>query len=308
VSNLKVRRVRFDLAGDDIPFNWQPNKPSFGMVCNVVSFFAPPFENFVVDATREAIPQMTDPAAIEEANLYLRQEAQHSAAHVRHTNALIRRWPGLRETLDEITESYAHLAATKPLDYRLAYTACVEATFTPYFKVFLDHDDLLFETADERVASLFLWHFCEEIEHRSSALIVLNAVRNDYRWRMSCIPSVFKHIGEIVSICSRGFQKHVPAEDGGHYGKLMPQSFTLKGFRDAGKAVKALETPDQNTYAGVPRKELLKMMYGLVRSQIPSHNPEFEDLPEFADRWFRRFDEEPKAAASWYSVGVGNAV
>ena len=156
MSDLQVRRVRFDLGGDDIPFIWNPAKPAFSIQCNIVSFFAPGFEKLIVDATREALPRISDPAKAAEANDYLRQEAQHSAAHVRHIKALARRWPGLLQTMDEVIASYDHLTATKPLAWRLAYTAVVENTFTPYFKVFLDHEDKLFEPGDERVASAYL--------------------------------------------------------------------------------------------------------------------------------------------------------
>jgi hypothetical protein len=38
------------------------------MQCNVISFFAPGFEKFIVDATREAIPLMRNPEDAEEAN------------------------------------------------------------------------------------------------------------------------------------------------------------------------------------------------------------------------------------------------
>lgn len=307
MSNLQVRRVRFDLAGDDIPFNWHPQRPAFGMECNLITFFAPGFEKFIVDATREAIPLMTNPAAAEEANLYLRQEAQHSAAHVRHANALIRRWPGLEEVNEQVMASFAHLTETKPLEWRLAYTAIVENTFTPYFKVFLDHEDKLFEPGDERVASLFLWHFVEEIEHRSSALIVYNAVHHDFRYRAKTIPGVIKHIGEICAIVHNGFRKHVPATDGGDLAQLIPDGFSLKSFRDTIAAGRKLPSSARGTYAGVPRREMVKMLTGLVRSQGPNHNPEFEALPPFADRWFKRFDEEPKSAARWYSTGVGGA-
>ncbi len=215
MSDLQVRRVRFDLAGDDVPFNWHPERSSFAMLCNVVSFFAPGFEKFIVDATREAIPLMTDPDAAEEAQLYLRQEAQHSAAHLAHIRALSRRWPGLQQVADDVTDSYDHLTATKSLQWRLAYPAVLEATFTPYFKVFLDHDDLLFEPGDERVASLFVWHFVEEIEHRSSALTVYNAVDADFLFRLRTIPDVVRHLHEICTIIGKGFREHVPAEDGG---------------------------------------------------------------------------------------------
>lgn len=306
MTDLQVRRVRFDLAGDDVPFNWHPQRPAFAMQCNLITFFAPGFEKFIVDATREAIPLMRDPRQAEEANAYLRQEAQHSAAHMSHFRALARRWPGLQETLGEVVASYDRLTATKPLAWRLAYTAVIENTFTPYFKVFLDHEDKLFEPGDERVASLFLWHFVEEIEHRSSALMVYDAVHGDFPYRVRTIGGVVKHLGEILAIVSRGFQKHVPAADGGEFGRLIPDGLSPRSLLSAARAARELTTPGQATYAGVPRRELLAMLVGLVRSQAPSHDPTYEKLPAFAGRWFHRYEEEPKCAARWYSVGAAS--
>lgn len=306
MTSLQVRRVRFDLAGDDVPFNWHPGRPAFAMQCNLITFFAPGFEKFIVDATREAIPLMRDPKHAEEANAYLRQEAQHSAAHMSHYRALVRRWPGLEQTMDEVIASYDLLTATKPLAWRLAYTAVIENTFTPYFKVFLDHEDKLFEPGDERVASLFLWHFVEEIEHRSSALMVYDAVHGDFPYRVKTIAAVVRHLGEILTIVSRGFQQHVPAADGGQYGRLLPNGLTPRSMFSAARAARQLTGPGQATYAGVPKREFYAMLAGLVRSQGPSHDPAFEDLPPFAGRWFHRYEEEPRSAARWYSVGAAS--
>ena len=304
MTDLQVRRVRFDFAGADVPFNWQAERPAFGMQCNVITFFAPGFEKFIVDATREAIPLMRDPQYAEEADAYLRQEAQHSAAHMSHFRALVRRWPGLQETMDEVVASFDHLTATKPLAWRLGYAAVIEATFTPYFKVFLDHEDKLFAPGDERVASLFLWHFVEEIEHRSSALMVYDAIHDSYLYRLKTIGGVVKHIHQLLIIISRGFQKHVPESDGGDYGRLIPEGLSLRAFRAAQGASRQLTGPGQATYSGVPKRELLAMLTGLVRSQGPSHDPAHENIPEFAGRWFTRYEEEPKSAARWYSVGT----
>jgi predicted metal-dependent hydrolase len=305
MAGIQVRRVRFDFASQEVPFNWQPERPAFAMQCNLISFFAPGFEKFIVDATREAIPLMRDPDAVEEANAYLRQEAQHSAAHTSHLRALIRRWPGLQETLDEVIASYDRLTATRSLIYRLAYPAVIEATFTPYFRVFLDHEDKLFRPGDERVASLFIWHFVEEMEHRSSALIVYNAVHGSYAYRASTIPSVAKHLGEIFSIVTAGIERHVPREDGGDLARLLPSALSVSAIGKCIRANRRLDSRYQATYAGVPRRELAQMVIGLVRSQGPRHDPENERLPELAGRWLRRFEEEPRSAARWYSVGVG---
>ncbi|CDO89109.1 metal-dependent hydrolase [Mycobacterium triplex] len=304
MADLQVRRVRFDFAGEDIPFNWNPQRPAFAMQCNLITLFAPGFEKFIVDATREALPLIRDPKQVEEANLFLRQEAQHSAAHASHFRALVRRWPGLQETMDQVSDSFDQLTATKPLAWRLGYTAVIEATFTPYFKVFLDHEDKLFEPGDERVASLFLWHFVEEIEHRSSALMVYDAVHDSYPYRLKTITGVVKHIDQLLGIISNGFRTHVPEADGGDYAALIPTGLSLRELVSCQRATRRLTTPGQATYSGVPKRELLDMVIGLVRSQGPSHDPNFEHVPAFANRWFNRYNEEPKSAARWYSVGA----
>jgi Predicted metal-dependent hydrolase len=207
--------------------------------------------------------------------------------------------------MKEVTASFDHLTATKPLAWRLAYPAVVEATFTPYFKVFLDHEDKLFRPGDERVASLFIWHFVEEIEHRSSVLLVYNAVHDSYPYRVKTIGGVIKHVSELLSIISSGFKRHVPTEDGGEFGRLIPNGLSARAIRDAIKGAHELQKPGQGTYAGVPRREVLGMLAGLVRSQAPNHNPKYEKLPELADRWFKKYDENPKIAARWYTVGSG---
>ncbi|OBH49250.1 metal-dependent hydrolase [Mycobacterium sp. E2479] len=301
---LRVRRVRYDFNADDVPFIWQPERPAFSIHTNYMSFLAPGFESMIVDVTRQAIPLMRDPAAVHEANLFLRQEAQHTAAHVRHVNALIRRYPGLQETMDELYTSYRHLTTTKTVVWRLAYTAVLESTFTPFFKVYLDHEDKLFRPGDERVASLFLWHFAEEIEHRGSAMVVYKAVNQSFLYRLRAMGSVLRHIGDTISIVHRGFQKHVPAEDGGHYGAVLPDGLSFRALRNVKRARIALnQKPEQSAYAGIPRREIAKMIMGLTRCQAPNHDSTSEDIPTFANRFFDRYEEEPRCALRWYSAG-----
>lgn len=304
MSDLKVRRVRFDLAGDDIPFNWHPQRPAFAMQCNVVSFFAPGFEKLIVASTREALPLIRDPEMVDEATDYIKQEGQHTAAHLAHLRALIRRWPGLKETMDEVTASYDRLLETKPLAWRLAYAAVVEATFTPYFRVFLDHDDKLFEPGDERVSSLFIWHFVEEMEHRSSALNVYDAVHDSYLYRLRTIAGVVKHMNEVLRIVGEGFRAHVPVGEGGEFAELIPAGVTLRSIAAVRRFNRTHDEYD-TTYADVPLRDMIEMVVGLVRSQAPNHDPFYERLPAFAARWFRSYDEDPRAAARWYSIGVG---
>ncbi|WP_201406435.1 metal-dependent hydrolase, partial [Mycobacterium intracellulare] len=71
----------------------------------------------------------------------------------------------------------------------------LEATFTPYFKLLLDNEATLFAPGDERVASLFLWHFVEEVEHRSSALVVYDSLIRSRTRRVRALPAILRHVG-----------------------------------------------------------------------------------------------------------------
>lgn len=213
MTELIVRKLRFAFADHHVPFLWNESNPAFSSMANAVSFLAIAFEKMIGQMIPEAMPLITDPVIAEEADAFVRQEGQHSMGHRQHAKGLIKSYPGLKETLDEVIAAFDDLTANKPLKYRLAYTADLEATFTPVFKLMLDHDDTLFAPGDDRVASLFLWHFVEEVEHRSSALIIYDAVANDPWYRMRMAPSIFRHVWSVLRIACEGFNKHVPLED-----------------------------------------------------------------------------------------------
>ncbi|WP_242424769.1 metal-dependent hydrolase, partial [Frankia sp. EI5c] len=211
MTALQVRRVPFDFEGD-VPFLWNPDNPDFSLQMNATGVIAIAFEKYIVAAVREAIPQLTDPGVAAEADAFLRQEAQHASAHRQHMRALIRRYPGLRGTLDAALALYDELLESRPLKFHLAYIADLESAFTPTFKLFLDHEERLFRPGDERVASLFLWHFTEEVEHRSSGLRIYREFGGE-AYRLRVLPAVARHINRLIRVVAEGFDEHVPFAD-----------------------------------------------------------------------------------------------
>ena len=199
MTHLQVRRPKFDF-GDDVAFMWSPDNPAFSFSMNATSIIAICFEQMIVAAVQEAKPLITDPAVAEEAIAFLRQEAQHSSSHRKHVTALIKGYPGLQDTFDAAVASFDEVTRTTPLEYRLAYIADLEATFTPSFKLMLDHEQTLFRPGDDRVASLFLWHFVEEVEHRSSALVIYDAVVGKPWYRIRVLPRVVKHLLSVMGV------------------------------------------------------------------------------------------------------------
>lgn len=134
--------------------------------------------------------------------------------------------------------------------------------------------------------------------------MVYNAVHGDFAYRVRTIGAVVRDIGEVLSIVSRGFQKHAPAADGGDLGRLLPDGWAPRSPLSAVRAARRLTESGQATYAGVPKREMLAMLTGLVRWQGPRHDPAYASLPEFAGHWFDRYEQAPKSAAHWYWVGA----
>jgi predicted metal-dependent hydrolase len=304
MTDLQVRKLRFAFADHDVPFLWNESNPAFSSTANAVSFLAIAFEKMISAMIPEAIPLITDPAAAEEAQAFVRQEGQHCMAHRQHAKALIKRYPALKETLDAVIAAFDDLTNTKPLKYRLAYTADLEATFTPTFKLMLDNHDTLFAPGDDRVASLFLWHFVEEVEHRSSALIIYDAVVDDPWYRMRVVPSVYKHVWSVVRLAAEGFNKHIPLEE------RKVDALSMFRMRRAKKQLMQRlpffnvpnDGPFQDAFGHLPLHEQLVALAGVVRSQIPGHNPAHEKLPALAGEWFARYDAGYDVT-QWYTAG-----
>ena len=293
MTNLVVRRPAFRID-ETVPFQWQPANPAFGVFANAFTFLAPAFERYIVAASREAMPRITDPAVAAEADAFLRQEAQHARAHRAHAKALIAQFPDLADTLAKANAMYDDLFEREGLDYHLAYIADLEATFTPLFKMIFDNRASFFAGGDDRVGTLFLWHFAEEIEHRSSALIVQRHITPDPRYRLRQLRRVLAHVAKVFDGVLAGFEQHVPAEAAG-----IPLARVRNGASILSDELKARvplrrRPPDVGApprmLERVPTRDLAVMTWHVARSQLPRHDPADAPLPEWADEWFSAYD------------------
>ncbi|WP_067574096.1 metal-dependent hydrolase [Nocardia acidivorans] len=303
MTDLIVRKMNFAFEDYDVPFLWNEENPAFSSMANAVSFLAIGFEKMIVKMIMQLKPQITDAEVAEEADAFMRQEGQHSSAHRQHVRGLIRSYPGLQETLDEVIGEFDRLTAETPLKYRLAYTADLEATFTSVFKLMLDNEAGLFRPGDDRVASLFIWHFVEEVEHRSSALIIFDSVVGSDLYRMRVAPSIFRHVLKVVRIACAGFNKHVPLEERqvdalamfANYRRRQHLRRWLPGLEPQNSG------PMLRAFDDLPLGEQLIALKGIIRSQLPKHNPAHEALPALADVWFRRY-ESGYDVTRWYTA------
>ena len=306
MTDLIVRKLRFAFSEYPVPFLWNEANPAFSSMANAVSLLAIGFEKMIVSTMADVTPTITDPEIAEEADAFVRQEGQHSMAHRGHAKALIKAYPGLKETLNECNAMFDALVAETPLRYRLAYTADLEATFTPVFKLMLDHDDTLFAPGDDRVSSLFLWHFVEEVEHRSSALIIYDAVVGDPWYRMRVAPSIFKHVMSVIKVACEGFNKHVPIEERKVDALSLFQTYRAKQLwrQRIPFGWPAKQGPVLDAFKHLPRREVATAVAGIIRSQLPNHKPAHEQIPALATEWFARYDDGYDVT-KWYTAGTG---
>ena len=261
MSNLEVRKFDWDFEG--IPFLWNPEQPRFSVLMNQITFVIISFERYITKAMRQAEAQITNEDVKREARLFGQQEGVHASAHMKHARALIARYPGLQSILDECNAAYDEQFEREPLEYHLAYAGSMEAIFTPFFKMILDHREILFAGGDERLSSMLLWHFCEEIEHRSSALIVYDEVVGSYWYRFRKAKPMRRHVRALFDMSIERFKEHVPDVPHDAY--------------------------EGNPFASVPRAATLRSALGIFASQMPFHDPMHQPLPAYYDEWIGRW-------------------
>ncbi|MCW2785411.1 MAG: putative metal-dependent hydrolase [Marmoricola sp.] len=289
MTDLVIRKMGFEFD-EPVDFNWQPANPQFSVFCNAFTFVAVPFEKYIIKVVRAAQERITDPEAAAEAEAFLRQEAQHSAAHRRHMLALIARYPGLEAVYDRALARYDELVETESVEFNAAYIANLEATFTPLFTMMLNNSGSLLAGGDDRVAGLMTWHFVEEIEHRSSGLVVFNAVCDKPWQRTRWMPKTFRHITSTMMEIVAGFDEHVPEAD-----RVVSAAKTLSiGLvgSELARPAKRAGGPGRapSMLHGVPRKDLRSMLWHLALSQTPKHDPADQPLPELAFAWMRAYE------------------
>lgn len=280
MTDLKIRRIKFELE-DDVPFLWNPDFPRACLELNGgFTFQGVAFEQYVMWILRDAMQRIDDPAVKEEARAFMAQEGHHANQHQRHADALIRRYPGLADTIPKLLEGYRELYESNSLEFNLAYITNLEACFTPAMKLIIDHRDRVLAGGDARIASLMLWHFIEEIEHRSSAFIVYDALVGSPWYRLAQVPAVAHHTyAKLRKIWIGEFEKHIPHEE-------------LYG------------TPEQQRNSQtLPKWDMLVTAGRLLGAQTPWHDPAHAELPPFVEQWHER-DRRGESMTRVYGVGA----
>ncbi len=156
----------------------------------------------------------------------------------------------------------------------------------------LDNRDALFGGGDRRVASLMMWHFVEEIEHRSSGLLLSRHINPNPWYRVKHFRATSRHVAALAQAVAETFDRVVPFEDrGASTRELMSKGLMTRElkYRLPWKRGRRDEGPP-SIFQDVPSNQLAKMVWRLWLSQTPYHDPADQPLPEWADTWMAEYD------------------
>jgi uncharacterized protein len=171
------------LGFEDVPRYWFAGLPVPTQISNGVNLLFPHGERFFVRSVYHFLDKVQDPALRAAIKGFGGQEGRHARAHEDYFDTL--RAHGY--DIDGFLASYARLAgkleqwATPEL--RLAATAAAEH----YTAIMAEGaaTEMPFDLVDPAMRELLLWHAAEELEHKSVAFDVLQAVNPSYRLRVA---------------------------------------------------------------------------------------------------------------------------
>ncbi|MCC5952862.1 MAG: metal-dependent hydrolase [Acidimicrobiia bacterium] len=269
VDRLRHRRVRFEFP-DDLDPMWVPHLPEFAAAANAVSLGMPYAEPLFIKAVRSTFDQIDDDLR-ERSERYIRQETGHHTQHQHFNDLIARRYPSTLR-LQRLMRRCADWVWRRSPRFRVAYAAGGETISYGVARWTERNLAPLMDRADPLVATLFLWHLAEEIEHKSSTYDVFEATDGSKLRYALAMTVGFVSISTFTAI---GTFQQLWAE------RRLWRPITW--FRLARLAVSLAFT-------------LIPVM---VVSALPGHHPRQFTDPSYLPMWLSQYDAETDTMPMW---------
>ena len=189
---------------------WNAKRPEFSQIVNAASLAMPYLEPYLIKTMREARPLISDPRLVRELDLYCAQESAHYRQHRRFNDELKAEQPdAVNASEDILAADYEWLGKNRSLRFNLAYAEGFESMALAIGHMLIKDRVYLFGDSNSEVASLILWHFAEEIEHKAVTYDVFEHVSGSAFWRLV---GLFYATGHIFWRTRAGYQRLLKAE------------------------------------------------------------------------------------------------
>lgn len=194
-SRMTVRQVEFAYPAT-MHAHWNPRRPEFSQIVNAASLSMPYLEPYLIKSMRAARPLIHDAALLADLDGYIRQEATHYKQHRLFNDELKAR--GYLEVIERLearlAQDYAAFETGRSLAFNLAYAEGFECMALAVGRMLIANREFLFGHSESGVASLVLWHFVEEIEHKNVTYDVFNHLHGNYFRRVHGVLFALTHI------------------------------------------------------------------------------------------------------------------
>lgn len=188
-AKITARKPQFQFDAD-VPKHWIQGAPFRTHLCNSFTLLFPTGEKFFIRSLQKFVPEIKDAQLLQDAKLFIRQEAQHALEHDKFLTNLREQGYDIDNTLRLVEEVITKFVENKTSDeFRLALTAGFEHLTSLLAEIGLEEN--FFEKAHPQMKALFEWHALEEIEHRAVAFDVLQNIDKNYLRRVAGLLSAY---------------------------------------------------------------------------------------------------------------------
>ena len=263
--------MRFEYPEDLSPV-WTPRFPELSAAANGVSFLMPYVEPFVVKSVRSAVDDL-EPPLQRTSREFMTQELQHHAQHRRFNDLLVPQVPGMTRIERWMRSTFVWLGG-RSQRFGLAYAAAFETIAFALARWTESHMRQLFDGADPQVTTLFLWHLAEEVEHKTVAFDVFEAVDGSrLRYLRAAVVALvvltwFTFLSTLVMLKAQGRLLHPLA-----WWRLLVWGVSLA----------------------------FEVLPDLAVSAMPSHHPSDFTDPIVLSTWLSQFDPDTATMPLWWT-------
>jgi predicted metal-dependent hydrolase len=269
-GELLVRKMPFQFP-DDIDPHWNDKRWEWSHMVSGASLAMPFLEPYLIRTMKKALDKIESDELKKEVKLYMGQEGQHYQQHRKFNDILIEKgYPGLRSIEAQMKEEFADFENNRSLKFNLAYACGFESMALGMGHWLVRDRDYLFGGSDTRVASLILWHFVEEIEHKNVAFDAYQAVYGNYFYR---VYGTFFATLHVMKFSRKAYQYMLKKD--GMWGSLSSRWKLLKMI--------------VRCFAGI--------IPAMVSACLPGHHPSAVADPKWCRDWIKAYNEEENLLA-----------
>ncbi len=184
-AEVPIRHMDFQFSADGVDTQFFRNTELATAIFEALSIFLTFGEDLVIDTARYHRQFVKDPELKRQVTSLIGQEAIHSKMHNEFNDALAKhRFPvGFYRFLADNVFEYGFKRL--PNRMQLSLMAGIEHFTAVLSEYMMKHEDIFFETEDEKQRALWMWHMLEESEHKDIAYDVFQELSGNYALRIS---------------------------------------------------------------------------------------------------------------------------